>query len=95
MSQNTLPAAPKRSLLVILLVLITLVACGAAGYSWWQLKQHQEGAQPVAKELPPAAPVFIDGEKSMTLRGENIVTEFHSIVERYIAQRFGTVAGSV
>lgn len=52
MSQNTLPAAPKRSLLVILLVLITLVACGAAGYSWWQLKQHQEGAQPVAKELP-------------------------------------------
>ncbi|MBY4596042.1 flavodoxin-dependent (E)-4-hydroxy-3-methylbut-2-enyl-diphosphate synthase [Ottowia caeni] len=43
----------------------------------------------------PAAPVFIDGEKAMTLRGENIVTEFHSIVERYIAQRFGTVAGSV
>ncbi|CAI2416543.1 flagellar basal body-associated protein FliL [Serratia liquefaciens] len=59
MSQNTLPAAPKRSLLVILLMLITLVACGAAGYSWWQLKQHQEGAQPVAKELPPAAPVFM------------------------------------
>ncbi|CAI0781476.1 flagellar basal body-associated protein FliL [Serratia liquefaciens] len=59
MSQNTLPAAPKRSLLVILLVLITLVACGAAGYSWWQLKQHQEGAQPVAKELPAAAPVFM------------------------------------
>lgn len=59
MSQNTLPAAPKRSLLVILLMLITLVACGAAGYSWWQLKQHQEGAQPVAKELPPATPVFM------------------------------------
>ncbi|WP_269933609.1 flagellar basal body-associated protein FliL [Serratia liquefaciens] len=59
MSQNTLPAAPKRSLLVILLVLITLVACGAAGYSWWQLKQHQEGVQPAAKELPPAAPVFM------------------------------------
>lgn len=37
----------------------------------------------------PAAPVFIDGEKAMTLRGENIVSEFHAIVERYIAQRFG------
>lgn len=43
----------------------------------------------------PAAPVFIDGEKAMTLRGENIATEFHSIVERYIAQRFGTTAGNV
>ncbi len=43
----------------------------------------------------PAAPVFIDGEKAMTLRGENIATEFHSIVERYIAQRFGTSAGNV
>lgn len=37
----------------------------------------------------PAAPVFIDGEKAMTLRGENIATEFHAIVERYIAERFG------
>ena len=37
----------------------------------------------------PAAPVYIDGEKAMTLRGENIAGEFHAIVERYIAQRFG------
>ena len=40
----------------------------------------------------PAAPVFIDGEKAMTLRGENIATEFHAIVERYIAERFGAKA---
>lgn len=40
----------------------------------------------------PSAPVFIDGEKAMTLRGENIASEFHAIVERYIAQRFGAVA---
>ncbi|MGE4241541.1 flavodoxin-dependent (E)-4-hydroxy-3-methylbut-2-enyl-diphosphate synthase [Ramlibacter sp.] len=37
----------------------------------------------------PAAPVFIDGEKAMTLRGENIVAEFHRIVENYIEKRFG------
>jgi (E)-4-hydroxy-3-methylbut-2-enyl-diphosphate synthase len=38
----------------------------------------------------PAAPVYIDGEKAMTLRGEGIVHEFHKIVEDYIAKRFGT-----
>ena len=32
----------------------------------------------------PAAPVFIDGEKAMTLRGEGIAAEFHKIVEDYI-----------
>jgi (E)-4-hydroxy-3-methylbut-2-enyl-diphosphate synthase len=38
----------------------------------------------------PAAPVFIDGEKRMTLRGDSIATEFHKIVENYIENRFGT-----
>ena len=37
----------------------------------------------------PAAPVFIDGEKAMTLRGEGIAQEFHQIVEDYIERRFG------
>jgi (E)-4-hydroxy-3-methylbut-2-enyl-diphosphate synthase len=37
----------------------------------------------------PAAPVFIDGEKALTLRGDNIAREFHALVERYIEQRFG------
>ncbi|MBK7547573.1 MAG: flavodoxin-dependent (E)-4-hydroxy-3-methylbut-2-enyl-diphosphate synthase [Rhodoferax sp.] len=38
----------------------------------------------------PAAPVFIDGEKRVTLRGDSIATEFHKIVENYIENRFGT-----
>jgi (E)-4-hydroxy-3-methylbut-2-enyl-diphosphate synthase len=38
----------------------------------------------------PAAPVFIDGEKALTLRGENIAQEFHQIVENYIEKRFGS-----
>jgi (E)-4-hydroxy-3-methylbut-2-enyl-diphosphate synthase len=37
----------------------------------------------------PAAPVFIDGAKAMTLRGEGIAEEFHRIVEDYIERRFG------
>ena len=36
----------------------------------------------------PAAPVFIDGEKRMTLRGEGIALEFQAIVENYIRERF-------
>jgi (E)-4-hydroxy-3-methylbut-2-enyl-diphosphate synthase len=42
----------------------------------------------------PAAPVFIDGEKAMTLRGEGIAQEFHRIVENYIEQRFGATAAA-
>ena len=41
-----------------------------------------------------AAPVFIDGEKAMTLRGEGIAREFQDIVEGYIARRFGNGAGA-
>ena len=37
----------------------------------------------------PAAPVFIDGEKRMTLRGNDIAQEFQKIVENYIENRFG------
>ena len=37
----------------------------------------------------PAAPVYIDGEKRMTLRGPSIASEFRAVVENYIQQRFG------
>ncbi len=36
----------------------------------------------------PAAPVFIDGEKVLTLRGETIAQEFQQIVETYVQNRF-------
>ncbi len=38
----------------------------------------------------PAAPVFIDGEKRLTLRGDTIAQEFQKIVENYVEKRFGT-----
>ncbi len=37
----------------------------------------------------PAAPVFIDGEKALTLRGDKIAEEFQQIVQDYIQRRFG------
>ena len=36
----------------------------------------------------PAAPVFVDGEKVVTLRGDNIAAEFKAIVDNYIATRY-------
>ncbi len=37
----------------------------------------------------PSAPVFIDGERSVTLKGEHIAEEFEQIVESYVERRFG------
>ena len=42
----------------------------------------------------PAAPVFIDGEKALTLRGEGIAEDFHRLVEDYIEKRFGSTAAA-
>jgi (E)-4-hydroxy-3-methylbut-2-enyl-diphosphate synthase len=36
----------------------------------------------------PAAPVYIDGEKAMTLRGDNIAGEFTGIVDDYVARKY-------
>ncbi|MCS4295922.1 (E)-4-hydroxy-3-methylbut-2-enyl-diphosphate synthase [Comamonas sp. BIGb0152] len=38
----------------------------------------------------PAAPVFIDGEKALTLRGDRIAQEFHEIVQAYVERRYGS-----
>ena len=36
----------------------------------------------------PAAPVFIDGKKAMTLRGPKIAEEFHRIVDEYVDSHY-------
>lgn len=43
----------------------------------------------------PAAPVYIDGEKRMTLRGDAIAAEFQTVVENYVQQRFGAPVDSI
>ncbi len=40
----------------------------------------------------PAAPVFVDGEKVKTLRGEHIAEEFQQIVSDYVARTYGRAA---
>jgi (E)-4-hydroxy-3-methylbut-2-enyl-diphosphate synthase len=36
----------------------------------------------------PVAPVYVDGERAVTLRGDNIAAEFRGIVENYVARKY-------
>jgi (E)-4-hydroxy-3-methylbut-2-enyl-diphosphate synthase len=36
----------------------------------------------------PVAPVFVDGEKTETLRGDDIVPRFLAILDDYVARRY-------
>jgi (E)-4-hydroxy-3-methylbut-2-enyl-diphosphate synthase len=40
----------------------------------------------------PVAPVYVDGRKSVTLKGERIAEEFQAIVERYVREKYGAKA---
>src|SRR5687767_15256974 len=37
----------------------------------------------------PVAPVYVDGKKTVTLKGERIAEEFQAIVERYVEEKYG------
>ena len=37
----------------------------------------------------PAAPVFVDGERTVTLRGDNIASDFVAIIDGYVEHRYG------
>ena len=41
----------------------------------------------------PAAPVFIDGEKAVTLRGEGIAHEFVALIDDYVEAKYARVTG--
>ena len=43
----------------------------------------------------PKAPVYVDGRLYTTLRGDGLVAEFLGILERYVDDRYGTLAGGV
>ncbi|HYN13961.1 MAG TPA: flavodoxin-dependent (E)-4-hydroxy-3-methylbut-2-enyl-diphosphate synthase [Burkholderiales bacterium] len=40
----------------------------------------------------PVAPVYVDGRKTVTLKGERIAEEFQAIVENYVRERYGAGA---
>jgi (E)-4-hydroxy-3-methylbut-2-enyl-diphosphate synthase len=37
----------------------------------------------------PVAPVYVDGEKTVTLKGENIADEFQAIIDDYVRRKYG------
>ena len=37
----------------------------------------------------PVAPVYVDGEKTVTLKGDHIAEEFEAIVEDYVERNYG------
>ncbi len=37
----------------------------------------------------PSAPVYVDGKKTVTLKGDNIAAEFQQIVQQYVETRYG------
>lgn len=41
----------------------------------------------------PVAPVFVDGEKTVTLKGDNIAGEFRQIVDNYVREKYPRKAG--
>ena len=41
----------------------------------------------------PVAPVYVDGVKTVTLKGDNIAAEFQRIVEQYVADKYPRHAG--
>ena len=36
----------------------------------------------------PVAPVYVDGKKDLTLKGDNIATEFQELVEKYVEANY-------
>ncbi len=42
----------------------------------------------------PVAPVYIDGAKAVTLKGDNIAAEFQALVERYVHEHYAPADGA-
>ena len=40
----------------------------------------------------PVAPVYVDGEKTVTLKGDNIAAEFQDIVQSYVVDKYSQTA---
>ncbi len=36
----------------------------------------------------PVAPVFVDGQKTVTLKGDNIASEFRQIIDQYVSEKY-------
>ena len=67
---------------------LTLAVMGCIVNGPGESKQANIGISLPGTGEAPAAPVFIDGAKAMTLRGDNIAQEFIAVIDNYVAERF-------
>ena len=67
---------------------LTLAVMGCVVNGPGESKQANIGISLPGTGETPAAPVFVDGQKTVTLRGDNIAAEFEAIVDNYVANRY-------
>ncbi len=67
---------------------LTLAVMGCVVNGPGESKQANIGISLPGTGESPAAPVFVDGQKTVTLRGDNIAAEFQAIVDSYVTSRF-------
>ncbi|MFS2220916.1 flagellar basal body-associated protein FliL [Pantoea sp. B65] len=60
MSEKAKTKGRKRSIMIPALLVVTLIACGVAGYTVWRMmNKPADAAHAVEKQEPPAAPIFL------------------------------------
>ena len=67
---------------------LTLAVMGCIVNGPGESKQANIGISLPGTGETPAAPVFIDGSKTVTLRGDNIAQEFIGIIDDYVARHY-------
>ena len=69
---------------------LTVAVMGCVVNGPGESKQADIGISRPGTGEVPVAPVYVDGEKTVTLKGETIAAEFQQIVENYVVRRYGT-----
>lgn len=72
---------------------MTLAVMGCVVNGPGESRQANIGISLPGNGEAPAAPVFIDGEKAVTLRGDNIANEFLALIDAYVDRRYAPSAG--
>ena len=67
---------------------LTLAVMGCVANGPGESKHANIGISLPGTGESPAAPVFVDGQKTVTLRGDNIAAEFQAIVDDYVASHY-------
>lgn len=73
---------------------MTLAVMGCVVNGPGESKQADIGISLPGTGERPVAPVYVDGEKTVTLKGDRIGEEFKEIIEAYVARRYRGAGGS-